>query len=269
MEPGAERDVHCPRCGYNLRGLTEPRCPECGFEFDFAQLRTGLLRENVPTWLDRCDPWQPHQVLLRSLYELVQGALRPRRLLTTLDVNGPLTPAGLMLVFGVLWLWLLTAAIMAAAIMLHTGASPATAVKAAGLAFAPRTFLPAVVTGFAAAVLAGLPRAMRVARPTPRQQFRLVAYAVPTIAAYGCIPAAVGWCAIPDFVLGTWHIWTVLPALVGGLAARPWLAAVEDAGRMQVALRVGWGVASIGLALLLAYWLWPDSLEPPWWVYFL
>lgn len=25
----AERDVSCPRCGYNLRGLEQARCPEC------------------------------------------------------------------------------------------------------------------------------------------------------------------------------------------------------------------------------------------------
>jgi hypothetical protein len=24
-----ERDVHCPRCDYNLRNLTQPVCPEC------------------------------------------------------------------------------------------------------------------------------------------------------------------------------------------------------------------------------------------------
>jgi hypothetical protein len=28
-EPG-----HCANCGYNLRGLPLPRCPECGQEFD-------------------------------------------------------------------------------------------------------------------------------------------------------------------------------------------------------------------------------------------
>jgi len=27
--PGA-----CVQCGYNLRGLTEPRCPECGTPFE-------------------------------------------------------------------------------------------------------------------------------------------------------------------------------------------------------------------------------------------
>ena len=27
-------DIDCLRCGYNLRGLTEPRCPECGYVND-------------------------------------------------------------------------------------------------------------------------------------------------------------------------------------------------------------------------------------------
>ncbi len=27
---------HCQRCGYNLRGLTVPRCPECATEFDHS-----------------------------------------------------------------------------------------------------------------------------------------------------------------------------------------------------------------------------------------
>jgi hypothetical protein len=30
---------HCPGCGYNLHGLSEPRCPECGREFTFAEIR--------------------------------------------------------------------------------------------------------------------------------------------------------------------------------------------------------------------------------------
>jgi hypothetical protein len=32
------QDVHCPLCGYNLRGLIEPRCPECGFKFNWKEL---------------------------------------------------------------------------------------------------------------------------------------------------------------------------------------------------------------------------------------
>src|SRR5580658_4321591 len=33
-----EKDVNCPLCDYNLRGLAEPRCPECGFQFDWLEL---------------------------------------------------------------------------------------------------------------------------------------------------------------------------------------------------------------------------------------
>ena len=26
----ADGELHCPACGYTLRGLSQPRCPECG-----------------------------------------------------------------------------------------------------------------------------------------------------------------------------------------------------------------------------------------------
>ena len=32
------RDVNCPLCLYNLRGLIEPVCPECGYRFAWAAL---------------------------------------------------------------------------------------------------------------------------------------------------------------------------------------------------------------------------------------
>src|SRR5438552_13839611 len=31
-------NVPCPSCGYNLRGLREARCPECGSSFTIEQL---------------------------------------------------------------------------------------------------------------------------------------------------------------------------------------------------------------------------------------
>jgi hypothetical protein len=31
-------DIRCPLCDYNLRGLPEPRCPECGFRFEWPDL---------------------------------------------------------------------------------------------------------------------------------------------------------------------------------------------------------------------------------------
>jgi hypothetical protein len=32
---------HCPKCGYNLFGLPEPRCPECGKPFEPQDVKTG------------------------------------------------------------------------------------------------------------------------------------------------------------------------------------------------------------------------------------
>jgi hypothetical protein len=34
-------EMHCPLCDYNLRGLQQPRCPECGFVFTWAELKRG------------------------------------------------------------------------------------------------------------------------------------------------------------------------------------------------------------------------------------
>src|SRR5947208_13149861 len=41
LEYVADRDVACPSCMYNLRGLTTPRCPECGREL---KLSVGLAQ---------------------------------------------------------------------------------------------------------------------------------------------------------------------------------------------------------------------------------
>lgn len=36
--PADEFPVHCPKCDYLLRGLTDERCPECGKPFDRGRL---------------------------------------------------------------------------------------------------------------------------------------------------------------------------------------------------------------------------------------
>ena len=35
----ADRDVPCPGCGYNLRGVAEPVCPECGIPLDVQAIK--------------------------------------------------------------------------------------------------------------------------------------------------------------------------------------------------------------------------------------
>ena len=39
----------CQQCGYDLRGQTLPRCPECGTEFDAEERARILAREDVHT----------------------------------------------------------------------------------------------------------------------------------------------------------------------------------------------------------------------------
>ena len=44
----ADRDLPCPVCGYNLRALTVPRCPECGREI---VLGVRLVEPYIRAWV--------------------------------------------------------------------------------------------------------------------------------------------------------------------------------------------------------------------------
>jgi hypothetical protein len=50
------RDAACPRCGYNLRGLQEPVCPECGASISLQALKE---REEFLLWRERRMPTDP------------------------------------------------------------------------------------------------------------------------------------------------------------------------------------------------------------------
>ena len=43
-----DRDVSCPLCAYNLRGLTSARCPECGHEL---RLTVGVTDLRIGAWV--------------------------------------------------------------------------------------------------------------------------------------------------------------------------------------------------------------------------
>ncbi len=65
-------DVECPLCGYNLHGLGEPRCPECGYRFDWADLLDPTRRRHP--YLFEHHPERNVGSFIRTL----GGALRPR-----------------------------------------------------------------------------------------------------------------------------------------------------------------------------------------------
>lgn len=47
-------DLPCPFCGYNLHGITSPRCPECGGDIDYAALSQAHIpwehRRQIGSW---------------------------------------------------------------------------------------------------------------------------------------------------------------------------------------------------------------------------
>lgn len=57
VAPTADEGVRCPQCGYNLTGLPEPRCPECGTAFDWAAVRQAAA--NPPQiYFERVRGWR-------------------------------------------------------------------------------------------------------------------------------------------------------------------------------------------------------------------
>lgn len=54
--PIPDWDVHCPRCGYPLRGLTVHRCPECGQPFAMADVLRTWTRVRPPRFTGRERP---------------------------------------------------------------------------------------------------------------------------------------------------------------------------------------------------------------------
>jgi hypothetical protein len=93
--------VQCPLCDYNLRGLTQPLCPECGYAFD---------------WQDLLDPRRRrHEYLfehprhnLASFLKTVTRKFRPGRFWRTLYPSQPVSGKRLFIY------WLICALVAAA-----------------------------------------------------------------------------------------------------------------------------------------------------------
>jgi hypothetical protein len=78
-------DIACPQCGYNLRGLVERRCPECGQGFDPATVLKPPKREPGP-----------------NLFRAIPGILfRPREFWASDSVRQSYGPN-----WGLVFLWM-------------------------------------------------------------------------------------------------------------------------------------------------------------------
>lgn len=78
-----DEDIHCPLCDYNLRGLTVPRCPECGYEFDWPELLDPTKR--LHPYLFEHHPERN----FRFFWRTVAGTMRPRRFWRELQPQQP------------------------------------------------------------------------------------------------------------------------------------------------------------------------------------
>jgi len=86
VEASADEQLICPLCDYDLRGLVDPRCPECGYAFTWDELRDPTRR--LHPYLFEHHPerniWSFRKTLL--------GSLLPRRFWRTLFPTQPSFP---------------------------------------------------------------------------------------------------------------------------------------------------------------------------------
>jgi hypothetical protein len=100
-------EVRCPLCEYNLRGLSEPRCPECGHRFDWAVVIDPSRR--LHPYLFEHHPERNLWSFARTLW----GTLRPRRFWQSLPANQPLRPRRMIIY------WLLAALVASTSVIGH------------------------------------------------------------------------------------------------------------------------------------------------------
>ena len=85
-----EEEILCPLCDYNLRGLIEPRCPECGYRFKWPELLDPAQR--LHPYLFEHHPERNIWSFQRTLL----GGWRPKKFWTSLHPAQPSRPRRLL-----------------------------------------------------------------------------------------------------------------------------------------------------------------------------
>jgi hypothetical protein len=69
-------ELHCPRCGYDLRLLPQARCPECGLKFQWSELIAAAERRSQGVLFD--EQWP--EGCVRAFFGTLVRTLPPLRL---------------------------------------------------------------------------------------------------------------------------------------------------------------------------------------------
>lgn len=105
-------ELDCPLCEYSLIGLEEPRCPECGYRFAWADLLDPTRRRHP--YLYEHHPRHG----FRSFWKTAWHALRPRRFWANLHPSQPSRPGRLLRY----WLWVAVHSLIPVALLFwYTG----------------------------------------------------------------------------------------------------------------------------------------------------
>jgi hypothetical protein len=91
VETDPQHQLLCPLCGYDLRGLIDPRCPECGYRFKWEELRDPALR--LHPYLFEHHAERGIRTFFKTLFN---SAFRLRRFWRTLFPTQPSFPRRLL-----------------------------------------------------------------------------------------------------------------------------------------------------------------------------
>jgi hypothetical protein len=109
-------DVVCPLCEYNLRGLADPRCPECGYRFTWAEILSPKRR--LHPYLFEHHP----ERRLWSFWKTLAGTRRPRRFWRSVFPVQPSYPRRLLAYWAIIaFLYLASVAGQLTAFCVSTG----------------------------------------------------------------------------------------------------------------------------------------------------
>jgi hypothetical protein len=124
-----ESDVFCPLCDYNLRGLSEPRCPECGFRFDWPVVLDPTRR--LHPYIFEHHPERN----FRSFWQTALAGWLPRRFWTALHPAQPSRPRRLILYWCLAASTVLLAYVATFAAMTHLSTKQQVVFRARAIAY--------------------------------------------------------------------------------------------------------------------------------------